>query len=120
MGFSEETITFLADLRANNNRTWFMENRDRAEKFLLSPARDLVAAVGDLLRRQRPDIVADPRTDRSLYRLNRDTRFSRDKTPYKAHLGVWWWEGAGGRMECPGFYFHLTPDGFGWSVGCYR
>ncbi|MDR2947111.1 MAG: DUF2461 domain-containing protein [Candidatus Adiutrix sp.] len=111
---------FLAELRDNNNRAWFLENRDRAEELLLSPARSLVVEVGELLRKKRPDIIADPRTDRSIYRLNRDTRFSRDKTPYKTHLALWWWEGLEGRLECPGFYYHLTPDGWGWSIGCYR
>jgi len=119
-GFSPEALAFLADLRDNNNRTWFQENRDRAEEFLLGPARELVVAVGELLRRKRPEIIADPRTDRSIYRLNRDTRFSRDKTPYKTHLAMWWWEGTEGRLECPGFYLHLTPESLGWSVGCYR
>lgn len=117
---TEDAVKFLAELRENNNRTWFTENRDRAEELLLSPARELVVEVGELLRKKRPDIIADPRTDRSIYRLNRDTRFSRDKTPYKTHLALWWWEGREGRLECPGFYYHLTPDGWGWSIGCYR
>lgn len=119
-GMPREALTFLAELRENNNRTWFQENRRRAEEFLLSPARDLVVRVGELLREKRPDIIADPRTDRSIYRLYRDTRFSRDKTPYKTHLALWWWEGTQGRLECPGFYAHLTPDSLAFSVGCYR
>lgn len=119
-GMPQEALIFLADLRANNNRAWFQENRRRAEEFLLSPARDLVVRVGELLRKKRPDIIADPRTDRSIYRLNRDTRFSHDKTPYKTHLALWWWEGGAGRLECPGFYFHLTPESLALSVGCYR
>lgn len=117
---SRESIKFLNDLRENNSRHWFQENRDRAEEFLLNPARKLVVEVGDLLRKKRPHIIADPRTDRSIYRLNRDTRFSRDKTPYKTHLALWWWEGFEGRLECPGFYLHVSPDSLGWSVGCYR
>ena len=117
---TRDAVNFLAELRANNNRAWFQENRDRAEEALLSPARELVVEVGELLRKKRPDIIADPRTDRSIYRLNRDTRFSRDKTPYKTHLALWWWEGQEGRLQCPGFYYHLTPDGWSWSVGCYR
>ncbi|MDR1046061.1 MAG: DUF2461 domain-containing protein [Candidatus Adiutrix sp.] len=119
-GFPRAALQFLAELRANNNRAWFHENRGRAEEFLLAPARELVTAVGERLRAKRPGIVADPRTDRSIYRLNRDTRFSRDKTPYKTHLAVWWWEGVEGRLECPGFYFHLSPDSLGLSFGCYR
>jgi len=119
-GIPREALNFLAELRANNNRDWFLENRDRCEEVLLAPARELVAQVGDLLRPKRPDIIADPRTDHSIYRLRRDTRFSRDKTPYKTHLALWWWEGLEGRLECPGFYFHLTPDSLALSVGCYR
>lgn len=117
---SQESAEFLAELRENNNRTWFQENRNRAEELLLVPARELVVKVGELLHQKRPDIIADPRTDHSIYRLRRDTRFSHDKTPYKTHLALWWWEGVEGRLECPGFYFHLTPDSLGLSVGCYR
>ncbi len=119
-GFSRQALSFLAELRENNNRTWFQENRGRAEELLLVPARELIVAVGKLIRLKRPDIIADPRTDRSIYRLNRDTRFSRDKTPYKTHLALWWWEGVEGRLECPGFYLHLDPDFLGLSFGCYR
>ncbi len=119
-GLPREAVHFLAELRDNNNRAWFQENRGRAEEVLLAPARELVTRVGALLRLKRPAIVADPRTDRSIYRLNRDTRFSRDKTPYKTHLALWWWEGPEDRLECPGFYFHLTPESLGLSVGCYR
>ena len=117
---SLEAATFLRELKENNNREWFHEHRDRAEELLLAPARQLVYDVGELLRAKRPNIIADPRTDRSIYRLNRDTRFSRDKTPYKTHLALWWWEGFEGRLECPGFYLHFSPDSLGWSVGCYR
>jgi uncharacterized protein (TIGR02453 family) len=117
---TRDAADFLAALRENNERTWFQAHRDQAETLLMAPARDLVATVGERLRKKRPDLIADPRVDRSIYRLNRDTRFSRDKTPYKTHLALWWWEGTGGRLECPGFYFHLTPETLGLSFGCYR
>jgi uncharacterized protein (TIGR02453 family) len=121
-GFSSETVKFLADLRRHNDRAWFLANRERCETALLAPARELVGALGALLRKKRPAIIADPRFDRSLYRLNRDTRFSPDKSPYKTHLGLWLWEEptARARLECPGFYFHLDPEFLGLSVGCYR
>lgn len=119
-GFSPEAVDLLAELRDNNNRDWFQANRERVEKLLLTPAREMVVAVGELLRDKRPQIIADPRTDHSIYRLNRDTRFSRDKTPYKTHLALWLWEGDEGRLSSPGFYFHLSPEGICISVGCYR
>jgi len=54
-----------------------------------------------------PRIMAIPKVNQSLFRINRDTRFSHDKTPYKTNLGIWFWEGERKRMECSGFYFHL-------------
>ncbi|MDR3038620.1 MAG: DUF2461 domain-containing protein [Candidatus Adiutrix sp.] len=121
-GFSRAAVEFLADLRRHNDRAWFAANRDRCEALLLEPARVLVADLGARLRRKRPALIADPRVDRSIYRLNRDTRFSPDKSPYKTHLALWFWEGAAtaARLECPGFYLHLEPDFLGLSVGCYR
>lgn len=118
--FTQASVDFLRELGENNNRDWFAANKARAEEVLLTPGRELVVAVGERLRQKRPHIIADPRTDRSIYRLNRDTRFSRDKTPYKTHLALWWWEGSEGRLECPGFYGHLTASSWLWSVGCYR
>jgi uncharacterized protein (TIGR02453 family) len=119
-GFTPAAVKFLAALRRHNDREWFAGQKDRCEAVLLGPARDLVTALGQRLRKKRPDLIADPRIDRSIYRLNRDTRFSPDKTPYKTHLALWLWEGAAARLECPGFYFHLAPDFLGLSVGCYR
>jgi uncharacterized protein (TIGR02453 family) len=121
-GFSPAARRFLAALRRHNDRAWFASQKERCETVLLGPARDLVAALGRKLQKKRPGLIADPRTDRSIYRLNRDTRFSPDKTPYKTHLALWFWEGppTAARLECPGFYFHLAPDFLGLSVGCYR
>lgn len=118
--FNPAAVDLLTELRDNNCRSWFKANRNRVEELLLIPGRELVVAVGELLRARRPDIMAIPKVDHSIYRLNRDTRFSQDKTPYKNHLALWWWEGEDGRLVSPGFYFHLTPDSVGISVGCYR
>jgi uncharacterized protein (TIGR02453 family) len=119
-GFTPDALKILAELAANNNRAWFAENRGRLETLLLAPAREAVTRVGALLQSKRPGLIADPRIDQSIYRLNRDTRFSRDKTPYKDHLGLIWWEGTEDRLESPCFYLHLTPAAWHWSVGCYR
>lgn len=60
--------------------------------------------MGDKLRAISPDLVAEPAVNKSLFRLNRDTRFSPDKTPYKTQFSMFFWEGDGKRMENPGFY----------------
>ena len=98
---------------------WFDQNKDVYEQQVLVPARDFIVAMGDKLKKIAPGVHADPRVNKSIFRLNRDIRFSHDKTPYKTHLGLWFWEGQRTRMECSGFYFHLESNRFMLGVGLY-
>lgn len=118
-GLPADALAFLSDLAANNSRDWFQAHRDRYERSLLAPARALVEALGPHLRPFAPDVVADSRINRSLFRLNRDTRFSRNKDPYKTNLGLWFWEGPGKRMTCPGFYLQVEPNRLMLAAGLY-
>lgn len=118
-GFPMEGLEFFAELGRNNDVDWFKANKARYQTTVLEPSREFVAAMGARLRELAPDLVADPRINKSLFRLNRDTRFSKDKTPYKDHAGIWLWEGPGKRMDCSGFYFHLAPDKMILGVGIY-
>jgi uncharacterized protein (TIGR02453 family) len=119
--FSPKSLALLNGIKDNNNRRWFQEHREEIEEHLLAPARDLVLQVGEILIPKFPGLIADPRTDKSIYRLYRDTRFSRDKRPYKDWLALTWYlDTPFGRLDSPCFYFHLTEDSFLWSVGCYR
>ena len=108
-GFPKKGLTFFKNLAANNNKTWFEEHRSDYDKYVLDPARDFILDMGRRLKKIAPDVNADPRVNKSLFRLNRDTRFSKDKTPYKTNVAVWFWEGPGPRMECSGFYLHIEP-----------
>jgi len=76
--------------------------------------------MGARLRRLSPDINAIPVVNQSLFRLNRDVRFSKDKSPYKTNLGIFFWEGPLKKMECPGYYFHLTAKGLMLYTGIYQ
>ncbi|RJX32715.1 MAG: DUF2461 domain-containing protein [Desulfarculus sp.] len=118
-GYSPQTVRFFAELARYNNKTWFDEHRQVYESQVQAPSRDLVVDLGRLLGTLSRGVQADPRVNKSLFRINRDTRFSKDKTPYKEHLGLWWWEGPGGRMECPGFYFQLQPPQVMLAVGMH-
>ncbi len=118
-GFSEETVAFLLDLKENNDQGWFNENRDLYEKHFLEPSRAFVKAMGRRLPEISPNMIADPRVNRSLFRLNRDVRFSSDKTPYKTNLGILFWEGPGKRMERPSFYFQIEEDRMMLAGGMY-
>jgi uncharacterized protein (TIGR02453 family) len=118
-GFSKETVSFFRGLKKNNKRDWFESHRDVYENCVLAPAKAFVVAIGRRLKEISPDIVAVPRINKSIFRLNRDTRFSLDKSPYKPNLGLYLWEGPRSRMESPGFYFHLEPPKFLLSAGYY-
>jgi uncharacterized protein (TIGR02453 family) len=108
-GFPREGLRFLAQLGRNNDRDWFAAHKDEYERFLLEPARAFVEAMGERFDAVLPGVNADPRVNQSIRRLNRDTRFSRDKRPFKTHLDLWFWQGAGPSRERPGFWFRLAP-----------
>jgi uncharacterized protein (TIGR02453 family) len=118
-GFSQKSLSFFKELAGNNNKMWFDQHRADYEHQVLDPARDFIGALGDRLKTIVPGIQADPRVNKTLFRINRDTRFRHDKTPYKTHLALWFWEGPRPRMECSGFYFHLEPSKLLLGVGLY-
>jgi uncharacterized protein (TIGR02453 family) len=118
-GFPNRTVTFLCDLAAHNDRDWFAAHKGEYEDAVLAPARAFVLAMGERLRRLTPAIRFDPRANGSLFRIYRDTRFSPDKSPYKTNLGIFFWEGGGPRMDCPGYYFHLEPPTLMLGGGLY-
>lgn len=118
-GFSVETVDFLRDLRTNNSKRWFEAHRTIFDNMVMKEARDFVLAMGERLRSIAPEIVAEPKIDRSIFRFHRDVRFSKDKSPYKTHLGIYFWEGPFKKLECSGFYFHLEPERLFIGVGIY-
>jgi uncharacterized protein (TIGR02453 family) len=118
-GFTKETVRFFTALRRNNNREWFERNRETYEKHVMGPARLFVTAMGEKLRAIAPRIVAVPKVNKSIFRINRDTRFSLDPSPYKTNLGIYFWDGTRSRLESPGFYFHLEPPNLMVGGGMY-
>ena len=101
---------FLRDLEANNERSWFEANKTRYRAEVRDPMLDFIAAFGELLEEISPHFRADPRPNGgSLFRIYRDTRFSRNKTPYKTNVGAHFRHTAGKDVHAPGFYLHLEP-----------
>lgn len=119
-GFPKATPKFYRDLARNNDKAWFATNKPVYEKAVLAPARSFVVAMGTALKKQLPGINADPRTDRSIFRIHRDVRFAKDKSPFKTHLGILLWDGPGAKMESSGFYLHLEPPEFYLGAGYYQ
>ena len=109
--FSREFFKFLRDLAANNNREWFLKNKPRYERVVLQPSVWFVKAAGLRLGEISRYLVADPRPfGGSLFRIYRDTRFSKDKSPYKTNVAMeFWHKREGKKVQTPGLYLHLAP-----------
>jgi len=118
-GFPRECLEFYRRLERHNDKTWFEDHRSDYEQHVLAPARAFVAAMGAKLQRIAPGLHADPRVDRSIFRIYRDVRFSSDKSPFKTNLGIWLWEGTGLRMECSGFYLQIDAREAYLGTGIY-
>ncbi len=117
-GFRPEAIQFLADLAENNDRAWFQPRKAEFERLLKTPMEELCVALEAEFRARDLPLHADPA--RSPFRIYRDTRFSKDKSPYKTHVSAsfgWAGDGVGaaeGRshtdnVHASGGYFHLQP-----------
>jgi uncharacterized protein (TIGR02453 family) len=106
-GFPAQGLQFLKQLKQNNNREWFNENKVTYEESVRKPMQQLVELLATELSKFAPEIQASPRT--SLYRIYRDTRFSKDKSPYKTHVAAVFPLRALGKHEGAGYYFHISP-----------
>ena len=117
-------MDFLRRLKRRNTRDWFEANRDLYQDAVRRPLQALVEEVDIRLARVAPEMVGDPR--RSIFRIHRDIRFSRDKSPYKTHAACWFYHrdagrAVGGQAEGgAGFYFQLSPEGSFLGGGLWR
>jgi len=119
--FTPATFDFLTELAANNNRDWFAANKPRYEGDVKAPALRFISDFGPHLARIGPRFRADPRANGgSLFRIYRDTRFSRDKSPYKTHTGIHFRHEAAKDAHAPGFYLHLQPGRVFVGCGTWR
>jgi len=117
--FPKSAADFLGKLARNNNKQWFEAHREEFETHVFIPAQMFVTELGEKLRTISPGIIAIPKTDKSIFRIHRDVRFSKDKSPYKTNLGVLLWEGSGKKMECSAFYMHIEQKSFFVGTGIY-
>lgn len=113
-GFSRGAMTFLRGLKRNNEREWFTARKEEFDDVLLRPMRLFVEEMDVRLAGFAPEISGSPKT--SIFRIYRDVRFSKDKSPYKTHMGCWFTHTRAGRGvgsethgAGAGFYFHLEP-----------
>jgi len=119
--FTVRTFAFLRELARNNDREWFRANKERFEEEVKGPAIRFILDFAPHLRGISPHFRADPRGNGgSLFRIYRDTRFSKDKRPFKTHTGIQFRHEQGKDAHAPGFYLHLEPGGCFVGVGSWR
>jgi uncharacterized protein (TIGR02453 family) len=119
--FSPELFSFLADLRANNTREWFADNKHRYEDDLLEPALAFINDFAPRLEKISPHFRADARPmGGSLFRIYRDTRFSKDKSPYKTNLGIHFRHERAKDAHAPGYYLHIGPGDAAAGAGIWH
>ena len=119
-GFPPDFFGFFAELAAHNDRDWFNANKSRYYESVVNPISEFIVCMAPRLRKISRHYVADPKPHGgSMFRIYRDTRFSRDKTPYKTHAGVQFRHEAGKDAHAPGFYVHLAADGLYFGGGVW-
>lgn len=119
--FSPALFRFLEDLRANNEKVWFVANKDRYESEVKAPMLRFISYFAKPLHRISAQFDADPRpVGGSMFRIYRDTRFSRDKSPYKTAASMHFRHRAHGDVHAPGFYLHLEPGNIFAGAGVWR
>ncbi len=115
--FPKESLDFLARIRKNNTKEWFEAHRSEYDKLILEPSRAIAVEMGEHLQALVPTINAVPKINGSLFRIYRDIRFSKDKTPIKSRIGMIFWQGRGKRMQSSCFYLHFSPDELFFAAG---
>lgn len=119
--FTPDLYRFLKDLAANNERPWFHENKGRYELAVKEPALDFIEDFRPRLEKISGHFEANATANGgSLFRINRDTRFGKDKTPYKTNTGLHFRHERARDAHAPGFYLHLEPRRNFFGVGLWR
>ena len=119
--FPKQTIRFLKELSANNNREWFAENKQRYEDLVRTPALAFIESMEPALMQVSPHIEARAKkVGGSLMRVYRDTRFGADKTPYKTNIGIHFRHARAKDVHAPGYYLHIEPTDVFFGAGIWH
>lgn len=116
-GFTQDTIDFFYRLRENNNKKWMDEHRDEYREHVFKPFRQLAAEMGPMMLSIEPDL--DLRPHRMVSRINRDIRYSRDKSPYRSNMWISFKRTSGDWKENPTYFFEMFPEYYSYGMGIY-
>lgn len=119
--FSQKTLDFLFENKLHDSRAWFGEHKKEYQSLVIEPLRQLVMDLSPTMLELDPDFQTEPRVDRTICRIWRDTRYTKDPSLYRDHM--WIIFKRGGRMhgtDYPGIYFEINLDGFSYGCGFYH
>jgi uncharacterized protein (TIGR02453 family) len=116
-GFPPEALQFFRALARHNNRDWFQPRKSMFEEQVKQPMRELVEALNVAMKSFAPEYATDP--DKAIYRIYRDTRFSKDKTPYKDHIAASFYRSGTGPHKYGGYYVHVSHKEVAVGGGVY-
>src|SRR5215475_1624436 len=107
-GFPKEGLQFFRSLKCHNNREWFQDHKATYEQYVKQPMFGLIETLAADFQLFAPEMVASPKI--SAYRIYRDTRFSKNKSPYKTHVAAVFPHSRLGKHDGAGFYLHIAPS----------
>lgn len=118
-GFTKDTIRFLFELGYHNNREWFQDHKKQYQDHVLKPFQDLVRDLGEKMLAIDPEFEITPAVDKTISRIYRDTRFSKDKTPYRNNVWISFKRKSVDWKEKPVYFFELYPDYYHFGMGFF-
>ena len=119
-GFEPDAFRFLTDLNLNNNKEWFETRRDQYESLILIPLRKLVMDLSPLMNDIDPDIELRPVVNKTISRIYRDTRFSKDKRIFRNHMWVTFKHQIKDWHDTPSWWVEIMPKGYTYGMGFYH
>jgi uncharacterized protein (TIGR02453 family) len=118
-GFSPQLLAFFEGLATHNTKPWFAAHRDEYEEFLLEPLKAMVGDLAGPMLAIDPGLITVPAVDRTISRIYRDIRFSRNKSPYKTCLWITFKRPSPDWKSAPCFFFEISADGYRYGMGFY-
>ncbi len=117
--FSENTIIFLSNLKENNDKVWFKEHESEYRQFVLEPLQDLVLNLSNTMLDVDDHIETNPAIGKTISRIYRDIRFSKDKSPFRSNMWISFKRPVKDWQDYPGFFFGIAPDNYCYGMGLY-
>ena len=119
VGFNQDTLNYLKEVREQNSREWFKENKNRYLKSLISPLQNFVGMLSEVMYGIDEEFELTPSVHKTISGINRDTRFSKDKTLYKDKMWFTFKKYGKSKIDYPAFFFELSPYGYRYGMGFF-